>query len=115
MQKPPFIFYLISCLFFYLRKFFSDWYLEGFYFFWQLWFKTLRFLERRFAVVASVYYWGVPLWQEYSFGGYFLSIPIRTLKIIFGGLFYLLVTVIFILLYFFWILIPLYLLSGIFK
>lgn len=102
-MSKSFILYFLSRLGFYLKEFFSVYFKGAFNFFNSLYWNLLDFLDRKLDVSLNLRYFTVPFWQEYSFLSYFLSIPVRFLKIVFGGLLLLLFSILFWCLYLGWV------------
>jgi len=107
--------YLLRRLIFYFVNFLDIYFRGGFNFFNSFYWRLFSGLERKLAFFVNVRYFTVPLWQEYSFASYLLSIPIRSFKIISGSFCLLFFSFIFWLIYFCWVLLPIYLIFKIFS
>lgn len=66
-------------------------------------------LERTTGLIVNIRYFFVPLWQQYAFVAYLISIPYRTARIILGTVLLLILTVFFLAIYLCWICLPFYL------
>jgi len=108
------LFYFLRRLIFYFVNFLDVYFRGGFNFFNSLYWRLFSSLERSLAFFANVRYFTIPLWQEYSFASYLLSIPIRSLKIIMGAICLSFFSFIFWLSYLCWVLLPIYLIFKIF-
>ena len=102
------LFYLVQKFFYRIFEFIRHWYIDGF-----LWFAhhTLNFLEgldRFFALKVTLRYWFKPLYQDYSFLGYFLGFVFRTGRLLAGGIIYLIIVLIAAALYLAWAFLPFY-------
>ena len=94
--------YLLRSIAHHLAGFFRDWYGRSFYFAFSKAFDTVRYLEQILALKVTLQFWFQPLYQDYSFLGYFLGLPARTARIIAGIFIYALVLVAFALAYIVW-------------
>ena len=82
------------------------WYMDG-----SLWFlhNFINFLEERdrtFAVRITLKHFFQPLYKDYSIIGRILGVIFRSLRVLIGGIFYLISGVIFLAVYLFWVLLP---------
>ncbi len=84
-MSQSFLLYFLSRLGFYLKEFFKTYFIYSFDWFNTIYFNIILELDRKLGVSTNYRYFLVPLWQEYSFPAYLLSIPIRALKILGGG------------------------------
>ena len=101
--------YLVQRFFYRICEFIRHWYIGGF-----LWFvhRTLSFLERLdrfFAFKTTLRYWLKPLYQDYTFLGYILGFVFRSLRLLAGGVVYLVFVLATFAPYLIWAAIPVYL------
>ncbi len=61
--------------------FFYDWYVRSFYAFSLKAIGAIRSLEQIFALKVTIHYWLQPLYQDQTFLGYLLGLPLRTIRI----------------------------------
>jgi len=106
---PLFPLYFFSRFFFYLKSFIYDYFKGSYGLFLSFYWDFFSLLEKRMGVLVNIRYFRVPLWREYSFAAYLLSIPIRLIKIILGGLALCFFSLFFWLIYLLFILTPFYL------
>lgn len=107
--------YLGKRILFYLKSFVFTYYSGGTDFFWRFYLNLFESVEEKFGFLINIRYFFVPIWQEYSFAGYLVSIPIRTIKIIVGFLIVLLISFLWGMLYLIWCIFPVYLLWKIIR
>ena len=93
-------------LFYFLKSVFEFWLKDSFLFLKANFEKTLRKLEKTFAIKVNFHYLFSPLYQDYTPIGYFFGFLVRAFKIIFGLIFYFLIFLAFVLLYLFILLLP---------
>ena len=116
MNIPGFsLFYLIRQFFFRIFRFLRHWYVDSFVFIWHKFLGFLERLDRVFAVKITMRHWLEPLYQDKTIVGYILGFIFRTLRVFFGGFFYIFIFLIAIGVYLAWILIPLILIYLFFK
>jgi len=116
MNIPGFsLFYLIRQFFFRIFNFFHHWYIDSFVFIWHKMLGVLEKLDQVFAVKITMRHWLEPLYQDKTIIGYILGFIFRTLRVFFGGFFYILIFIIALGVYLIWILIPVCLIYSFFK
>lgn len=106
--------YLFKNLFFNIFLFFKHWYYDASLYFYGNLLKTISNLERSFAVRMNLHFIFSPLYQERNFIGYVLGFVARSFRVFFGGLFYLILLILFSGIFLLWSLVPLFLLYKIF-
>ncbi len=94
--------------------FICDYFRGGFNFFFHIYEHFFLRAGKKMGFFANWRYFKVPLWREYSLPAYLLSIPIRTIKLLGGGIILLFITAIFAFLSLCWFIIPFYLIGKIF-
>lgn len=94
--------YLINSLVHHLVGFFYDWYVRSFYSVFSKAFGIIRYLEKTIALKVTFQYWLEPLYQDYTFLGYLLGFPARTIRLFFGAAAYILILIAFALAYLLW-------------
>jgi len=82
--------------------FLKHWYIDGFWFAYKNYMFVMRMLDREWALFVTVKHLFKPLYQDYSFAGYFIGIGFRIVRSIMAFFIYLVITVIFIFLYLVW-------------
>ncbi|HRZ29608.1 MAG TPA: hypothetical protein P5052_02510 [Candidatus Paceibacterota bacterium] len=60
---------------------------------------VMRSLDREWALLSTIKYLFKPLYQDYSFAGYFIGIGFRLLRSFVGSIIYLIVTLVFVFMY----------------
>lgn len=101
--------YFLKQIGFYCLDFIRAYFKGGYDFLFRIYQQYFSKLEHRTGFIINIRYFRVPLWQEYSFLAYVLSIPYRTAKIILGALLLLILTIFFIVIYLCWVCLPFYL------
>lgn len=99
--------YLGSRFFYRLGEFARHWYKDGFFVFFRRLIDFLERLDHYFAARITIRYLFQPLYQNYTFIGYFLGFIFRGVRVGLAGLVYLLIILAWLGLYLFWALIPL--------
>jgi len=94
---------------FYILDFIKTYFINGHHFLFKSYQNLFAKLEYRTGLIVNLRYFRIPLWQEYSFAAYLLSIPYRTIRIIFGTILLILLTLIFAMIYLCWMSLPFYL------
>jgi hypothetical protein len=94
---------------FYIVDFIRTYFKGGHYFLFRTYQNLFAKLEHKTGLIVNIRYFTIPLWQEYSLAAYLLSIPYRTIKIIFGAIVLILLTLIFSVIYLCWFCLPFYL------
>ena len=102
--------YLVNRFFYRVYEFLRHWYRDGFLWFTRHTVNLLEGLDRFFALRVTFRDWFKPLYQDYSAIGYILGFIFRTGRLFFGGLFYLIIAAVSLLLYLIWAAIPIYIL-----
>jgi hypothetical protein len=100
--------YLANRFLYRIKEFFRHWYLNSFYIISH---QTVNFLERldRFlALRVTLRHWLKPLYQDYTFIGYFMGFFFRTFRILTAGVIYLIIIAAALALYIVWVGIPIY-------
>jgi len=96
------IIYLFKTIFKNIALFFKHWYVDGFWFVYRYYIYIIKMLDREWALIATVRYLFKPLYQDYSFAGYFIGVGFRIARSFVGALLYLFVTLIFMFIYIAW-------------
>ena len=97
-----------------IGEFLRHWYKDGFFFFFRRLIDFLERLDRYFALRVTFRYLFQPLYQNYTFIGYFLGFIFRGVKLGIAGFIYFLVILIWLGLYLGWALVPLIIIYKIF-
>lgn len=89
-----------------LAKFAYEWYFIGSKGFWSGVANFIKTTDRNFGVIANIYNWTSPLYGDYSYAGKIMGPIFRTLRIVFGSIFYLSVIIFSLFLYAVWLALP---------
>ena len=108
--------YLVHRFFYRIYDFLRDWYIGGFWVIARRTMAILESLDQTIALRVTLRYFLKPLYQDYSFLGYLLGFVFRSGRLIFGGLVYLLIVSVAIVVYVLWAGFPIYIIAkGFFK
>ena len=98
--------YLVQRLLYRAVDFFHHWYVDGSRAIAHKFINTLETADQSFAVKITLRHFFEPLYGDYSPVGRVVGTIFRTGRVIIGGVFYLLITIFFALVYLVWIFIP---------
>lgn len=101
-----FLNYLINRLLFRIYKFLYNWYILGSKWILHYYISILKNLDYKFAVKANIHHFFEPLYKDYSFIGIFLGLFFRFFRILIGGLIYLIISFLSLIILLIWIFIP---------
>lgn len=101
--------YFFQKVSFYIVDFIKTYFRDGYYFLLKTYQNLFAKLEHKVGLIVNIRYFLIPLWQEYSLPAYLLSIPYRIIRIVFGGIVLILLTLAFGIIYLCWVCLPLYL------
>lgn len=107
--------YIINRFFYRFVEFWRHWYIGSFKITSHIFLSLLEKLDRRVALRITFKNFFQPLYQDRSFIGYFLGIIFRSFRLLFGGIFYLLIAILMLAAYLFWLAIPLLIIFEIIK
>jgi len=107
--------YIINRFFYRFIEFWRHWYVGGFKIGSNIFLSLLEKLDRKVVLRITLKNFFQPLYQDRSFIGYFLGIIFRSIRLFFGGIFYLLVAILALAVYLFWLAIPLLIIFEIIK
>jgi len=96
------IIYIFKTIFQKIWYFLWHWYVGGFGFVYRYFMFVMRSLDREWALFVTIRYLFKPLYQDYSFAGYFFGIGFRLGRAILGSIIYFIITVVFIFIYLVW-------------
>ena len=96
------IWYVIKTIFKEIGLFFKHWYVDGFLFIYRYFIHIIKILDREWALFVTIKYLFKPLYQDYSFAGYFIGVGFRILRSFVAALIYLFVTLAFLFIYLAW-------------
>lgn len=82
--------------------FFKHWYIDGFWFLYRKYIIIIKKLDRRWALFVNLKNMFKPLYQDYSFAGYFIGIGFRLARSTVAFFIYLFITIFFVFVYFVW-------------
>ncbi|KKQ21870.1 hypothetical protein A2999_01985 [Candidatus Wolfebacteria bacterium RIFCSPLOWO2_01_FULL_38_11] len=100
------IIYLFNRFFFRIKEFFRHWYIKSFFFYTHAVISFFEKLDRFFALKITFRFLFQPLYADRSAIGYILGFIFRSIRIIIASFVYLAVFFIAIIVYVFWMLIP---------
>jgi hypothetical protein len=100
--------YFLKRISFYCSDFVSAYFKGGYSILFRIYQNYFSRIERSTGLIVNIRYFTIPLWQQYSFAAYLISIPYRTIRIIFGGVILTMLTLLFSALYLLWIFLPFY-------
>ena len=101
--------YFLKQIGFYCSDFIRAYFKGGYSFFFRIYQYWFSRLERSIGLVVNIRYFTIPLWQQYSFASYLISIPYRVARIILGIVLLTILTLFFSAIYLCWISLPFYL------
>ena len=107
--------YIINRFFYRFVEFWRHWYVGGFKIGSHIFLSLLEKLDRKVALRITLKNFFHPLYQDRSFIGYFLGIIFRSIRLFFGGIFYLFMAIIAVAIYLFWFAVPLLIIFEIVK
>lgn len=87
-------------------NFFYGWYIDDTKNFWNWFMGTVKFFDRDIGLVGNMQNWLSPLYGDYSYLGRLIGPILRTFRIFFGLFIYLIISVVFLLLYLIWAILP---------
>lgn len=102
--------YLVYRFFFRITAFLHHWYIDGSRTFLRAWLTFLTNLESTLALRITLFHLSEPLYKDYSLVGRIIGPIFRLFRVVLGLVLYAAVSLIFMLVYLFWILLPPYLL-----
>jgi len=97
-----------------IERFLSHWYILVFYSYWNNVARFMAILDRYFSFKVTLLNLFNPLYQDYTFLGYMLGIFFRVIRLMVGGVVYVVVLSIVFALYLVWVSIPLILVIKVF-
>jgi len=100
--------YIVSRFVYHVFIFFEHWYIGGFIVFFGIFERVIQRFEGVFAILITLRNFFKPLFQDRTFMGYILGFIFRTFRILIGGIIYLVIAVIGLVLYLMWAIIPIY-------
>ncbi len=101
--------YLLKQIGFYCSDFIRAYFKGGYSFLFRIYQYHFSRLERNTGFIVNIRYFTIPLWQQYSFVSYLISIPYRITRIILGAVLLTILTLFFSAIYLCWIFLPFYL------
>ena len=93
---------------FYCSDFVRAYFKGGYSFLFRIYQNYFSRIERSTGLIVNIRYFTIPLWQQYAFAAYLISIPYRITRIILGIVFLTILTLFFSALYLCWIFMPFY-------
>lgn len=107
--------YIISRFFYRIAEFLRHWYVVGTYRYSDFVMSGLRRMDRTLAWRITLKYLFKPLYGDYSALGYVMGFMFRLMRLLVGGVIYLVVFVVALFVYLLWLLLPAYLVVKIFS
>jgi hypothetical protein len=98
--------YLARRLLYRFLDFFHHWYVDGSRAIGRHFMTTLTAADRSFAVAITLRHFFEPLYKDYSIIGRILGIVFRTVRVVIGGVFYLILAIAFAIVYLVWLAVP---------
>jgi hypothetical protein len=98
--------YIIDRFFYRFLLFFYHWYINGFSAIADNFMKTLKDMDKTFAVAITLRYFFEPLYKDYSIVGRILGIIFRSGRVLIGFVVYFFTAMLFLCIYIIWALIP---------
>jgi len=108
-MEKTFIGYFFKKIGFYCSDFARAYFKGSYSFLFKIYQNFFSRLEHRIGFIVNIRYFTVPLWRQYTFAAYLISIPYRIARIILGALLLIILTLLFSAIYLCWILLPFYL------
>lgn len=103
--------YFFKKIGFYGMDFIRAYFVGGYNFFFRIYQNLFSRIERATGFIVNIRYFKIPLWKQYSFASYLISVPYRVLKIIMGAVLLAILTAVLAFLYICWVLLPVYLIA----
>jgi len=113
MNSNLLVIYLIELFFHRLKEFLRHWYVKSFRIYSNRVVSFLEQLDRFFALKITLRHLFHPLYQDYSLIGYILGFIFRIIRVVGAVVFYGIVIVMAVLVYLFWLIIPVFLIYKI--
>lgn len=101
--------YFLKQIAFYCSDFVRAYFKGGYSFFFRFYQYYFARLERSTGFIVNIRYFTIPLWQQYSFAAYLISIPYRIARIVLGIVLLIILTLFFSAIYLCWVSLPFYL------
>jgi hypothetical protein len=98
--------YLARRFFYHFVDFFHHWYVDGSRAIGRRFMATLTVADQSFAVAITLRHFFEPLYKDYSIIGRMLGIVFRSVRVLIGGVFYLILSLLFAAAYLVWLAIP---------
>ena len=98
--------YVIQRFFCRFLDFFHHWYVDGSRFIAHTFLSVLTEMDKTFAVGITLRHFFEPLYKDYSIVGRILGIIFRSVRIVIGGVIYIIVALVCLFLYLIWVAIP---------
>ena len=93
---------------FYCSDFIKAYFKGGYGFLFRIYQNYFSRIERSTGLIVNIRYFTIPLWQQYAFAAYLISIPYRIVRIILGIVLLAILTLFFSAIYLCWIFMPFY-------
>ena len=98
--------YVIHRAVYRILDFFHHWYVDGSRVLAHKFMSVLEEMDKSFAIKLTIKYFFQPLYKDYTVVGRILGVIFRSGRILIGGIFYLVMVLIFLVVYLVWIFIP---------
>ena len=98
--------YLARRLLYRFLDFFHHWYVDGSRAFGRRFMATLTAADQSLAVAITLRHFSEPLYKDYSIIGRILGVIFRSVRVLIGGVFYLILALLFAVAYLVWLAIP---------
>lgn len=98
--------YLVRRAFYRIADFFHHWYVDGSRVLAHKFISILEETDKSLAIRLTLKYFFQPLYKDYTVVGRILGVVFRSGRILVGGIFYLFIGVVFLVIYLVWVLVP---------
>ncbi len=86
----------------------KHWYIDSFYTIYDTLVRTIKKLDRKWALKITLQHFFQPLYQDYTWTGYIMGVGLRLFRVVLASITYTFVLVIFIASYLAWCLVPIW-------
>ena len=94
-MEKTFIGYFLKQIGFYCSDFIRAYFKGSYGFLFRIYQNCFFRLEHKVGFVVNIRYFTIPLWQQYSFAAYLISIPYRMARIILGTVLLIILTILY--------------------
>lgn len=98
--------YLIQRFFYRFVDFFHHWYVDGSRYLGHKFVSLLADMDKTLAIQITLQHFAAPLYGDYSVIGRILGVIFRTGRVLIGAVFYLFISILFVIVYIVWVAAP---------